>query len=119
VTLYSTEGGTVGNTVRRTMPSCSRTRSVRVSMRWLIPSMARCSSLNRYGRLPSRTTRSTVHLSPILCRTSVAGHCSYSAAATGTGSAVATIEGTSVFLPDIKLPSSASAAWYAMLLLTA
>jgi transcriptional regulator with XRE-family HTH domain/tetratricopeptide (TPR) repeat protein len=42
----------------------------------------------------------------------------YSATATGTGSAAATIEGTSVFLPDIKLPSSASDTSYAMLLLT-
>ena len=71
VRAYSTLGGTVGYTVRVTRPSRSSARSVRVSMRCEMPPTSRLISLNRLGPLPSRLTTSTVHLSPILARTSL------------------------------------------------
>ena len=48
-----TRGGTSGHISRDTSPSRSRLRSVTVSIRWLIPSTRRFSSLNRRpGREP-------------------------------------------------------------------
>lgn len=57
VKTYVKRGGVVGSTVRLTGPSRSRRRSVRVSIRWLIPSMLRRSPSKSSGRSASRTPR--------------------------------------------------------------
>lgn len=56
VVAYSTRGGASGWTVRVISPFRSRLRRLRVSMRRLMPSMARSSSVNRCGPLPSTTS---------------------------------------------------------------
>jgi len=63
-------GGMTGWMVRVTMPSRSRPRRVTVSILAVMPSMARCSSLNRMVPCPSRSIAYTDHLSPTRCRTS-------------------------------------------------
>src|SRR6185436_5461517 len=71
VNSYSTLGGMVGNTVRVTMPSRSRPRSVKVSMRCeMLPSALRIS-LKRRAPSPSSPTTRMVHLSPTRARTSL------------------------------------------------
>src|SRR5215212_529719 len=55
----------LGVTVRLTIPSRSRLRSVSVSMRCETLGISRRSSLKRRGPSPSVATTSTVHLSPI------------------------------------------------------
>src|SRR3954453_10697251 len=55
----------VGVTVRLTIPSRSRLRSVRVSMRCDTLGISRRSSLKRLDPSPSVVTTRTVHLSPM------------------------------------------------------
>lgn len=66
--------------VRETMPSRSSPRRVTVSMRWLMPSMSRLSSVNRLVRSLSCEITCSDHLSPMRSRTSrarqFAGVCS-------------------------------------------
>ena len=57
VSEYSTRGGTSGYVRRSTMPSSSRTRSRRDSVRGLIPSSERSSSQKR--ERPSERSRMT------------------------------------------------------------
>lgn len=78
-----------------------------MSIRWLMVSIPRWSSLYRCGRFPSSTITRIDHLSPIRLNTSVAGHRSYSSTGTGPGSGALTMEGTSVCVPDMKLPPCA------------
>ncbi|CAM5673568.1 hypothetical protein SRIMM317S_02156 [Streptomyces rimosus subsp. rimosus] len=56
-------------TVRVRMPSRSRLRRVTVSMRWLILSTARLSSMKRRGPWSRRQTTRSDHLSPTVPRT--------------------------------------------------
>src|SRR3954453_9340502 len=55
----------VGVTVRLTIPSRSRLRSVNVSIRCDTLGISRRNSLKRFDPSPSVWTTSTVHLSPI------------------------------------------------------
>lgn len=68
VRSYSTVTGTVGNAVRVTSPS--RSRSLRARDRTLAdrPPIDLFSALNRSGPITSRRTTSTVHLSPMRSR---------------------------------------------------
>src|SRR6266568_5287779 len=60
----------VGKIVRVTSPSRSSPRTVRVSMRWEMPSTERRSSPKRLAPSPRTPTTSTLHLSPTRLRTS-------------------------------------------------
>ena len=62
--------GPVGEVPNKMSQARSNRRTVTVSMRWEMPSMARCSSRNRHGPLDSSTMTSTDHLSPSRSRMS-------------------------------------------------
>src|SRR5580658_8913391 len=74
VSSYSTRGGMTGWMVRVTMPSRSSPRSVTVSIRAVMPSIERCSSLNRMVPWPRRSITDIDHLSPTRCRIARARH---------------------------------------------
>jgi dihydrofolate reductase len=73
VSAYSTCGGTVGKTVRETSPSRSSRRRVTLSIRCVMPSVRRRSSLKRRGSSSRRQMTMTDHLSPIRSSTSRTG----------------------------------------------
>ena len=61
VSAYSTCGGFVGRTVRSTIPSRSRPRSVDVSTRCEMPTVARLSALKRCAPCPRSATTSALY----------------------------------------------------------
>ena len=74
VRLYSTLGGTVGYTVRTSRPSRSSLRRFRVSIRRLMPSTVRSSSVKRMGPAAAATMMPMLHLPPMWSSTSLIGH---------------------------------------------
>ncbi len=98
VRLYSTLGGTVGYTVRTSRPSRSSLRRFRVSIRRLMPSTVRSSSVKRMGPAAAATMMPMLHLPPMWSSTSLIGHAPSRAAAV-----------TAMFLWDTKVPPSATA----------
>lgn len=73
VSEYSTLGGLVGYTARKTKPSRSKPRNVDASIFWETPPTMRLNSLKRFGP-PSRGMMIwIVHLSPALDSASVTG----------------------------------------------
>ena len=95
VRLYSTLGGTIGYTVRTSRPSRSSLRRLRVSIRRLMPSTVRSSSVKRMGPAAAATMMPMLHLPPMWSSTSLIGHASSWAAM-----------GTAMFLWDMKVPPS-------------
>src|SRR3989338_9327644 len=64
VSVYSTRGGFSRNAVRLTMPSSSRTESLRVSVRVLISESDASSSPKRFGPVSRSRTISNTQKSP-------------------------------------------------------